>query len=163
MGIGLFFFIRASVKDRTEQLEILAEEGDTHLLSQIQQHFQQRAYQVTHVNPQQQQMILQGLVSPSSLLAVFLTALAALGLLCLGLVLSLLYPLSHQWFLTIALFSPLAGVFYWKNAKRVEKIALDVKNLPKPQQGSLITITAHRDELIDLKQVFEGKLKFYQG
>ena len=72
MGIGLFFFIRASVKDRTEQLEILAKEADTHLLSEIQQHFQQRSYQVTHVNPQQQQMIFQGLVSPSSFLALFL-------------------------------------------------------------------------------------------
>ncbi len=162
MGVGLFFFIRASVKDRTEQLELMAEESDTHLLNQIQQYFQQRAYQVTHVNPKEQQMILQGLVSPSLFLAIFLSILAGLGLLCLGLVLSLLYPNSHQWFLTLALLSPLAGLFYWKNAKRVEKIALEVKNAPKLTQKQLITITAHRDELIQLQQAFAGKLKIYQ-
>lgn len=162
MGVGLFFFIRASVKDRTEQLELMTDEADTQLLNQLQKYFLERGYQVIQVNPQQQTMIMEGLVSPSLFLATFLTILAGLGLLCLGLVLALLYPSSHQWFLTVALLSPLAGLFYWKKAKRVEKIALAVKNLSKPQQGNLITLTAHRDELIELQQNFSGKLKIYQ-
>ncbi len=161
MGIGLFFFIRASVKERTEQLEFIADDSDTHLLTQIQQYFLQRAYQVIHVNPQHQQMIFQGLVRPSRFLAIFLSALAGLGLLCLGLVLSLLYPASHQWFLVLVLLCPLAGLFYWHNAKRVEKIALEVKSSPKLSQGNLITITGHRDELAQLRQAFAEKARIY--
>lgn len=159
LAVGLFFFIRASVKDRTQQVKLIAEEPEESLLNRLQQYFDQRAYRVVAVDAATNQVTFQGFVRPSLLLAIFLTVLAALGLLCLSLVLSLLYPKFTSIFLGLVLVSPAAGVFYWKNAGRIEQVSLTVE--PESTQAtntqSLITVTAHRDELQELQQALKLK------
>ncbi len=160
LTIGLFFFIRASVKDRTQQIDFTAEVPPDSFLDQLQNYFTQRAYHITQVNPQQQQITFEGFVRPSLFLAIFLTFLTALGLLCLSLVLSLLYPNLSSAFLTLTLISPIAGIFYWKKAGRIEKVSLQVKSsLEFPSSKSMITITAHRDELRQLQEALAIKVK----
>lgn len=159
LAVGLFFFIRASVKDRTQQIKLLATEPEESLLTKLQQYFDQRAYQVTAVDPDKQQVTFQGVVRPSVFLAIFLTVLAAVGLLCLSLVLSFLYPTLTTLFLGLVLFAPVAGVFYWKKAGRSEQVSLQVEAVSTPETGtqSLITVTAHRDELQELQQALKLK------
>ncbi len=157
--VGLFFFIRASVKDRTQQVKLIAEEPEESLLGQLQEYFDQRAYRVAAVDPAQNQVTFEGFVRPSWFLAIFLTLLAASGLLCFALVLSLLYPSLSNLFLTLILLAPAAGVFYWKKAGRLEQVGLKVEALPDREKGgqSLITVTAHRDELLQLQQALPLK------
>jgi hypothetical protein len=158
---GLFFFIRASVKERIQQEQFVIDGADESLLSQLQQYFEQRAYQVTAVDPAQTQVSFQGFVRPSWFLAIFLSLLAALGLSCLSLVLSLLFPPLGNGFLALTCLAPAAGIFYWKKAGRLEQIQLKVETCTEPTQlgKSLLTITAHRDELIQLRQTLLLKSK----
>ena len=157
--IGLFFFIRASVKDRTEQVELTPRESVYQLLSQLQVDFTQRAYHIGSVDSRQQTMTCEGFVSPSWFLAIFLSGLTAIGLFCFPLVLSFLYPSLTLFFLGLVLFCPVAGLFYWKKSGRFEKVLLEVKTSSEPNQSqpnrdlqSSIIITAHRDELARLQK-----------
>lgn len=159
LAVGLFFFIRASVKDRTEQEKLISQEPEESLLVRLQQYFDERAYRVASVNPATNQVTFQGFVRPSWFMAIFLTVLAACGILCLSLVLSFLYPTLTNVFLGLVLFAPGAGVFYWKKAGRNEQVSLKVEPLPtqKTGQQTLLTVTAHRDELAQLKQSLQLK------
>jgi len=159
LAIGLFFFIRASVKDRTEQVKLITEQPEESLLTQLQQYFDQRAYQVTAVDADRNQVTFQGIVRPSWFLAIFLTLLAGCGFLCLALVLSLLFPEIGSIFLGLILLAPAAGLFYWQRAGRPERVFLKLETLPHEENGtqSLITVTAHRDELAALQEALQLK------
>lgn len=155
LAIGLFFFIRASVKDRTQLVTLTSEQPEVSLIEQLQQYFAQRAYRVTAVNPEQHQVTFEGQVRPSWFLAVFLSLLAAIGILCLVLVLAMLSPgwSTGLWFLV--LLAPLAGIFYWRGAARPEQVLLTVEPTPEATAASQsrITVTAHRDEILALQRL----------
>lgn len=159
LAVGLFFFIRASVKDRTQQVKLITQEPEESLLMRLQQYFDQRAYRIAAVDAANNQVIFQGIVRPSLFLAIFLTGLAAVGILCLSLVLSFLYPTFTNVFLGLVLLAPAAGIFYWKKAERSEQVSLKVDTVLTQGTGtqSLITVTAHRDELQELQQALKLK------
>ena len=152
--VGLFFFIRASTKDRIEQLRLIAEEPQASLLPKIQQYFEQRAYKIKEVDADKSQVTFQGFVKPSWFLAIFLTTLAACGFFCLALVLSFLYPAWGNFFLVLVLFAPVAGIFYWRKSGRLEEVSLqwEATDAAPASSQSIITVTAHRDELTQLRQ-----------
>lgn len=159
LAVGLFFFIRASVKDRTQEVTLVLEQEETSILEQLQQYFARRSYRVATVDSAQNQVTYEGFVKPSVFLAIFLTLLAAIGILCLALVWSLLFPRLSSIFLGVVLLSPLAGVFYWKKAGRLEQVLLklpDSNKLPHNSQDK-ITVVAHRDELIELQRSLKLK------
>ena len=150
MMIGLFFFIRASVKDRTKQIQLLPDESEDILVKKLQEYFEARAYQLTSIDAEQKEVAFAGYVRPSLFLAILLSLLALVGLSCLILVLSLLFPnLSQLCWLLIAI-APIAGVFYWKKAGRWENILLQV--VTQQDSPNLVKIVAHRDELIQLQE-----------
>nr|WP_041596817.1 cofactor assembly of complex C subunit B [Halothece sp. PCC 7418] len=158
--IGLFFFIRASVKDRTTEVQFGADLPETDLLPKVKAYFFQRAYKVKSFDPDQEQVTLEGFVQPSWFLAIFLSVLAGSGLLCISLVLFLYFgELSYRSaFFLITLLTPLAGIFYWKKAGRVEQVSLKLDTPPTEETSqSLITVKAHRDELIQLQQALPLK------
>ncbi|MEB3311444.1 MAG: cofactor assembly of complex C subunit B [Snowella sp.] len=157
--IGLVFFIRASVKDRTQTFQFIADSPEESLLNQLQEYFVQRAYKISSVDVDQQKINFQGLVRPSGFLAVFLTLLAILGIVCFILVLSFMYPSLSAGFWGLILLSPIAGIFYWQQAGRIEQISLKVEALPadQPETARLISVTGHRDELAELKRNFSLK------
>lgn len=158
LAVGLFFFIRASVKDRTEELQFVSEQSEDSILDRLQQYFDRRSYRVGAVDAGNHQVTFEGFVRPSWFLAIFLTLLAGIGMVCLALVLSMLVPNGGSAFLALIILSPLAGFFYWQNAGRVEKVSLKVQPVTTAQDNppqNLITVTGHRDELAVLKQTLD--------
>jgi Cofactor assembly of complex C subunit B len=153
MFIGLVFFIRASTKDRTQVSQLVAPCSEELLLTQLQQYFDQRAYRLTAIDAANNQVTFEGRVRPSIFLTILLTFMAAVGALCLALVLSMLVPLSWMGGLSFLLLAPLAGGFYWRSADRAEQVSLKVEAGSDPSVlTSLITVTAHRDELAELQR-----------
>jgi hypothetical protein len=153
MMIGLFFFIRASVKDRTEKATYRINLSEEALLPKLQEYFDNRSYQVKALDPQQNQVTFEGYIAPSLFMAIFLSFLAGLGFFCLGLVISYLYPSVGYFIYFLPLLSPLAGVFYWSKAGKLETVKLSIETTTLNQEVySIITVIAHRDELISLNE-----------
>jgi len=150
MMIGLIFFIRASVKDRTKQIKLIPDESADLLIKMLQDYFEQRAYKITAVDPEAKLVTFKGFVQPSLFLAILLTCLAIVGLSCFVMILFLLFPKIKAVFWLLLLLAPLAGVFYWKKAGRLEQILLQV--ISQPNKPNLVSIIAHRDELIQLQE-----------
>ena len=150
MMIGLFFFIRASVKDRTKEIQLVPSETEDILIKKLQDYFESRAYQLTAVNPEKKQITFRGFVKPSLFLAVLLSLLAVVGFSCLALVLFLLFPDANSFVWLLVMLAPLAGIFYWRKAGRWEEILLQV--VDRHNNPNLVSVTAHRDELIQLEE-----------
>jgi Cofactor assembly of complex C subunit B len=138
MLVGLLFFIRASTKDRIETAQLVSQQNEATFMSGLKEYFQQRGYRVAAVDSQRNQVTFEGFVRPSVFLAVFLTLLAATGLLCLTLVVLQLFPNLSIAFAAIVLLSPLSE---------------DEHSPP-----SRITVVAHRDELAQLQSSLKLKL-----
>ncbi|KAF3889362.1 MULTISPECIES: cofactor assembly of complex C subunit B [Nostocales] len=158
LSVGLFFFIRASTKDRMETAHLVSADDENTLMPLLKDYFQSRSYRVAAVDPEHNQVTFEGYVRPSWFLAVFLTLLAATGILCLSLVLSFLFPNLNQVFVGMVLLSPLSGTFYWKKAKKLEKVSLKLEETKGNERfPSKITVVAHRDELIELQRALSLK------
>ncbi|MDH6055247.1 cofactor assembly of complex C subunit B [Umezakia ovalisporum] len=159
LSVGLFFFIRASTKDRTTKAQLVSQQDEATLMPKLKEYFRSRSYQVAAIDPEKNQVVFEGFVQPSRFLAVFLTLLTSAGMICLSLVLSLLFPNFGKLFLPLVLLSPLSGLFYWKKAGRLEKVSLQMEEASQCEFGSpsKITIVAHRDELMELQRALELK------
>lgn len=157
MLIGLVFFIRASVKDRTEVLKMGSVKAVDALEQDLRQYFDQRSYSVKSLDRDRDLITWEGLMQPSLPLAILLSFLATIGLFCLSLVLLLAVPaVGPSWF-AVMLFAPAAGSFYWKRAERMEEVSYRILE-PGEAVGeesevkSLLSISAHRDEILSLQQ-----------
>ncbi|MFN6564524.1 MAG: cofactor assembly of complex C subunit B [Nostoc sp. ChiSLP01] len=158
LSVGLFFFIRASTKDRTETAHLVSEQDEAAFMSQLREYFRSRSYRVAAVDREQNQVTFEGNVRPSWFLAIFLTLLAATGIVCLSLVVYLLFPNLSRFILALVLLSPLSGVFYWKKSGRLEKVLLKVETTQSEQTpSSKVTVVAHRDELTELRRTLQLK------
>jgi uncharacterized membrane protein YciS (DUF1049 family) len=156
LSVGLFFFIRASTKDRTEQAKLVSDQDETTLMNQLKDYFRSRSYRVISVDKEINQVTFEGYVRPSWFLATFLTVLAAIGLACLSLVLSQLFVTQSPFFLALVLLSPLSGIFYWRKSGRLEKVSLKMEsNQDEQHSSSTITVIAHRDELAELQRALQ--------
>lgn len=145
LTIGLFFFIRGSFKDRTEVAHLVSSLPEEQLLPQLKQYFSQRAYRVKQIDGDRNEVTFEGWVRPSWFLAFFLTLLTALGMMCLEIVLSTIFPRFTTPLLGLILLSPLTGWLYWQKAGRLEQVALQMTN-----KG--IQVTGHRDEVAELRR-----------
>ncbi len=157
LSIGLFFFIRASGKDRIETAQFLATQPEPDLREALRRYFADRSYRVINRDKDNDKVTLEGFVAPSKFLAGLLSALAGIGGLCLGLVISLSTPGNGYWPLGLVAIAPLAGLFYWKTSGRLEQVVLRVEILPEAiatEEGSAqgrIIVKAHRDEVESLR------------
>lgn len=159
LSVGLLFFIRASTKDRIEKAQLVSEQDETALMTQLKEYFRSRSYRVISVDKDKNQVSFEGFVRPSWFLAVFLTFLAAVGLACLSLVLSQLFSSQSPFLLALVLLSPLSGIFYWQKAGRLEKVSLKMEAIQNEQlSSSKITVIAHRDELAELQRALQLKM-----
>ncbi len=156
--IGLVFFIRASVKDRTKQIKLATSDSEEVILSKLQTYFENRAYKVTALDKETNEITFQGFVRASWFLAIFLSGLAAFGLLCLALVFSFVSPSSSNFVWLLLLLAPMAGIFYYRNASRVEKVLLKIDTVAEAETKNYLTVTAHRDELIELQKTLSFEL-----
>ena len=153
--VGLFFFIRASVKDRTEELQWLSTQPEEAVLKQLETHLTNRAYRLAALDKDLNLVTFEGIVRPSVLLACFLTTLMLTATLCLSLVLSILFPSIGLGFTLLTLISPVAGWFYWQRAQRPEQVQLKVESVANAtadaQTKTRLTVIAHRDEITAMR------------
>ncbi len=159
LSVGLFFFIRASTKDRITKAQLVSEQDEAALMPKVKEYFRSRSYQVAAIDREKNQVTFEGFVQPSWFLAVFLTLLAFGGMACLALVLAMLFPDFGTLFIGLVILSPLSGLFYWKKSGRFEKVSFQIES---PNQGELssaskITVIAHRDELMELQKALQLK------
>ncbi len=159
MMVGLFFFIRASTKDRIERLILDPPATAATTMDALTAYFEQRAYQVEAMDRATQYLTLKGQVRPSVFLAGFLTSLAAVGCLCFALVLSSLFPGVGMAFGGLILLAPLAGWFYWRRSGREEQVIVQAHPQDDATAPNRVIITAHRDELIALEQAWKTQLR----
>ncbi len=125
------------------------------LLPRLQSYFTDRAYRVAAVDRDTDIITFEGLVRPSVFLAALLTGLAAIGALCVALVLSMLFPDVGRLFLGLLLIAPLAGWFYWQGSSRTEQIRLKVESQAEPPASTTIKISGHRDELAVFQETLQ--------
>jgi hypothetical protein len=150
ISIGLFFFIRASVKDRTEVAQLRSALSEAEFLPQLQAYFDQRAYRVITADRTTNEITLEGMASPSLFLAIFLGLLAAVGTFCLALVLTATWGSPVGFSALALLMGPGASLFYWKKAARPEKVTFTLREDPS-SVGSILRVRAHRDEVIAMQ------------
>jgi hypothetical protein len=152
--IGLFFFIRASTKDRTEVVQLIADQPQESVLEKLQTYFTTRAYKLINIDPAKNRVTFEGFVRPSWFLAIFLSGLAAVGLSCIALVLMFQFPSTSFLPFGLVALSPVAGVFYWKRSARLEQVSLQVEPLinSTEKEKTEVIVTAHRDEVIQLQR-----------
>ena len=155
--VGLIFFIRAATKERTETLQVTLEGAPETIREKLTQYFYDRAYEPLETTLSENALTLTGNVRPSLFLAVFLSALAAIGAVCFALVLGILFPRYSATFSTLLLIAPIAGTFYWRRARREETVRLEIASTPPLDTGdqtaeTQITVVAHRDELNILRR-----------
>ena len=158
LTIGLFFFIRASVKDRTEKEKIIFQVSKIPLIKQIKTYFEKRSYQI--ISNKEDEIIFEGIVRPSWFMAIFLSFLSSVGLFCFGLILSFLYQPLTPGFFSLVILSPITGLFYWKKACKAETVTVNFEHsteetLDKP---SCFILTGHRDEIAKFKKSFPLQL-----
>ncbi len=149
--LGLLSFLRSSVKDRTtEMIFTSANLNEDQILIKTRDHLKQRGYRVIKLNGDDEAVTLEGKIRPSIFLAIVLVIVAAIGMGCLGLVLSILVPFfGDNWLviIEIAVFAAIsAGLFYWHGAERTEQISLQL------QPNSQLWLRGHKDELSKLQQ-----------
>ena len=151
LGVGLFFFIKASTKDRTEVAEFSSELTFEALHQTLIDYFQDRAYRLNADASEKDAdswVTLVGIVRPSVFLAIFLSCLAAVALMCFALVLATLFSSYGPIFFGLVLLSPITAIIYWKQAKREEQIAFQIQDAGTERT---LLVRGHRDEIIQLK------------
>ncbi|MGQ9838018.1 MAG: cofactor assembly of complex C subunit B [Cyanobacteriota bacterium] len=150
LTLGLFFFLRASGKDRREKRSYYSSRPLDHLGSALRSHLQGRAYQLQSTDAEGTATFA-GEARASIGLAVFLSGLAGLGLACLALVLQTLEPQWGGWPWMLMLASPWAGWYYWQRNQGPEQIRL---KLQEEGLGCRLWVEGHRDELDILAATF---------
>ncbi|MGA7955385.1 MAG: cofactor assembly of complex C subunit B [Gloeobacterales cyanobacterium] len=153
--VGLFFFIRASVKDRTEREEFTSSLAAEALAEKVKEYLERRTYTSTETGDAEVQ-VYQGVMQPSKFLAVFLSFAAFLGLVCLGLVFGVFFPQAYLLWYGLPLLCPVAGLFYWKNARKTETVRFKIMSTEHGQ--TKLKVEAHRDELATMNQALQSVL-----
>ena len=148
--IGLVFFIRASTKSRVETAVWSISLPEENVLKDVTEYLEGRAYRLQSVDKEAEQAIFSGIVRASWGMAIFLTVLAAIGAVSLGLVLAIQFPQLGYWGLAAVLLAPGAGWFYFVKSQRPEQVVLTVRPAEQPQKTRL-RVTAHRDEIASLE------------
>jgi ABC-type transport system involved in cytochrome bd biosynthesis fused ATPase/permease subunit len=153
--VGLFFFIRASVKDRTEREEFTSSLAAEALAEKVKEYLEKRTYSLAATGDAEVQ-VYEGVMQPSKFLAVFLSFAAFLGLVCLSLVFGVFFPQAYILWYALPFFCPVAGLFYWKKARKTETVRFKI--MPTEQGQTKLKVEAHRDELATMNQALQSVL-----
>tara|TARA_Y100000589_G_C27150159_1_gene628586 strand:+ start:1294 stop:1848 length:555 start_codon:yes stop_codon:yes gene_type:complete len=159
LSIGLFFFLRASSKDRTTTIEISTDKDQIESLNIICSWLKLRGWNQVGGNIDQKILTFKGQVISSNSLAIFLSILGGLGSCSLGLVIKQIYPNLNWWPILLGIIGgPISGIIYSKKSQREEKF--EFRLLETQDKSTRLRLKAHRDELISLEKELQHKLKF---
>ena len=158
LAIGLFFFLRASSKDRTTVVEITSSQKPVKVLNDLYEWLDLRGWKQTGGDFNQRILIFKGQVVSSKFLAIFLGILGGFGSCALGLVIIQIYPALSWWPILLGLIGgPLSGMVYFKKSAREEKFELRLINKDDDVM-TFLRLRAHRDELISLENELGDRL-----
>ena len=158
LSIGLFFFLRASSKDRTTTIDISTETDQIEALNIICGWLRLRGWNQVGGNIDQKTLTFKGQVTSSNSLAIFLSVLGGLGSCSLGLVIRQIYPNLSWWPILLGLIGgPISGIIYSKQSKREE--TFEFRLLDEFDKSTKLRLRAHRDELISLEKELQDKLQ----
>ncbi len=159
LSIGLFFFLRASSKDRTTTIEISTEIDQIDTLNTICSWLRLRGWNQVGGDLDQKTLTFKGQVISSNLLAIFLSVLGGLGSCSLGLVIRQIYPNLNWWPILLGFIGgPISGIIYSKKSEREE--TFELRLLETLNKSTKLKLRAHRDELISLERELQDKLDF---
>ena len=159
LAIGLFFFLKASSKDRTTIIDISSSKKDIEVLNEVCNWLNARGWQQIKVNSDKKILTFKGQVVSSKYLAIFLSILGGLGSCSLGLVIIQIYPLLNWWPILLGLVGgPISGFVYFKNSQREEIFEFKLIN-ENERQYTQLRLSAHRDELIAFENDLKDKLE----
>ena len=159
LAIGLFFFLRASSKDRTRVVDITSSKKPLEVLNVMYEWLNLRGWQQIGGDFDQRILIFKGQVLSSKLLAIYLSLLGGFGSCALGLVIIQINPTLGWWPILLGLIGgPLSGMIYFKKSAREEKFELRLISNEDNEEMTLIRLRAHRDELISLENELRDKL-----
>jgi len=151
LAIGLVFFLRAASKDRTTIVDVHSSLPPIEVLNGLSHWLEERGWQSDGGDADRQVLRFQGSVASSATLAVLLSIFGGLGSACLGLVIGQIFPVVGWWPLLLSLLGgPAAGMIYRVKAARMESLELRLISSSE-DEGSLLRIRAHRDELIAME------------
>ena len=160
LAIGLFFFLRASSKDRTTVVEITSSQKPVEVLNVMYEWLNLRGWKQTGGDFDQRILTFKGQVISSKLLAIFLSLLGGFGSCALGLVIIQIYPNLGWWPILLGFIGgPLSGIIYFNKSAREEKFELRLISNENSEEITLIRLRAHRDELISLENELGERLK----
>ncbi len=159
LAIGLFFFLKASSKDRTTIIDISSSKKPIVVMDEVCNWLKLRGWQQINVNSEKKILTFKGQVVSSKSLAIFLSFLGFLGSCSLGLVLVQIYPFLNWWPILLGLVGgPIAGLVYFKNSRREEIFEFKLIN-ENEMQCTQLRLSAHRDELIAFENDLKDKLE----
>ena len=160
LAIGLFFFLRASSKDRTTIVEITSSQKPLEVLNVMYEWLNLRGWKQTGVDFDKRILMFKGEVVSSKLLAIFLSLLGGFGSCALGLVIIQIYPNLAWWPILLGLIGgPISGMIYFKKSAREEEFELRLISNDDNEEMTLMRLKAHRDELISLENELSERLK----
>ena len=159
LSIGLFFFLKASSKDRTTIIDISSSKQPIEVLNEVCNWLKSRGWQQVQVNSDKKILTFRGQVVSSKSLAIFLSILGGLGSCSLGLVLVQIYPFLMWWPILLGCVGgPISGFVYFKNSQREEIFEFKLINETEIEFTKL-RLSAHRDELIAFENALKDKLE----
>ena len=159
LSIGLFFFLRASSKDRTTTIDIFSSRNPIDALDLVCSWLKLRGWYQVGGDSDKKILIFKGQVDSSKFLAVFLSILGGLGSCSLALVVIQIYPDLRWWPLLLGFIGgPLSGFIYSNKSQREEIFELRLIN-DSDTKNSKFRIRAHRDELIALETDLKEELE----
>ena len=159
LAIGLFFFLRASSKDRTTVVEISSSQKPVKVLNDLYEWLNLRGWKQIGGDFDQRILIFKGQVDSSKFLAIFLGILGGFGSCALGLVIIQIYPALGWWPILLGFIGgPLSGMVYFKRSAREEKFELRLINKDDDMM-TFMRLSAHRDELISLENELADRLE----
>jgi len=158
LSIGLFFFLKASSKDRTTIVDISSSEKPIKVLNEVCNWLKSRGWKQIKVNSDKKILTFKGQVVSSKSLAIFLSILGGLGSCSLGLVLVQIYPFLSWWPILLGLVGgPISGFVYSRNSQREEIFEFKLIN-ENEIKFTQLRLSAHRDELIAFENDLKDKL-----
>ena len=156
--IGLFFFLRASSKDRTTTVLVQSSRQPVEVLNLLCDWLKLRGWKQVGGDTDKKILSFKGQVISSKLLALFLSILGGLGSCSLGLVIVQLYPNLSWWPILLGLIGgPLSGIIYFKKSSREETFEFRLVE-SEEYKTTHLRLRAHRDELIALETELKDPL-----
>ena len=150
--IGLFFFLKASSKDRTTTVEVTSSKKPVEVLNLLCNWLKLRGWKQSGGDTERKILIFKGQVISSKFLAIFLSILGGLGSCSLGLIIVQLYPNLHWWPILLGFIGgPLSGIIYSKKSSREETFEFRLVDSEENKKTTNLLLRAHRDELIALE------------